>query len=57
MKKICIILDFSDAKVKHFEYDSTEDIEELLTETYNFQLSSIEYMTVDKLIIEQVTGQ
>ncbi|MDD2891447.1 MAG: hypothetical protein PHQ95_00610 [Candidatus Gracilibacteria bacterium] len=51
-----IILDFTDAKVKVLEHEpmQIEEMEELLYEKHGLKESSIEWMTVEELEIEDL---
>jgi len=49
----CIVLDYPSGKVKLFEYDPDYDVETVLVE-FGFRLKDIDYMCVDRLIIESL---
>ena len=49
---VCIVLNFNTAEVHVHPMDDTlqsEDVEEILTEQYDYKLSEIEFMITDKL--------
>lgn len=53
MNMTTLVLDFKTGTAKIIKHDSTQDVEELLTENYGYDLGSIEYMTVQgDLVIE-----
>ena len=54
MEKTCIVLNYGNGEVKIIRFDDSQDIEGLLVENYDYSLQNIEYMVVDKLIINGV---
>lgn len=53
-QKDCIILNTEEGKVQFISFDDTQDIEEILFEQYDLSPSNIEYLVVDKLIVERL---
>lgn len=53
-RKKCIILDFEKVEVRVISIDSTqtEDIEEILTDRYDYNLGNIQYMVADEFILK-----
>lgn len=49
---ITTVLNYSDWKIYFIHHSSTDDIEQILFEKYDFNESEIEWMTSEKLNIE-----